>query len=178
MNKPKHIIIASKNPVKIKAVQAGFEKFFPSENFSFSGIDVPSNVSSQPMNHAETKEGAHNRALNAKIFEAHADYWVGIEGGVEANEEGMESFAWIFILDKNKVGVAKTASFFLPKRIVQLVQEGKELGEANDIIFEKHNSKQKNGAVGLLTANLIDRTGYYTEAVILALIPFFNKTLY
>jgi non-canonical (house-cleaning) NTP pyrophosphatase len=30
----------------------------------------------------------------------------------------------------------------------------------------------------LLTANLIDRTGYYTDAVILALIPFFNEALY
>ncbi|MGK0308683.1 MAG: non-canonical (house-cleaning) NTP pyrophosphatase, partial [Urechidicola sp.] len=40
------------------------------------------------------------------------------------------------------------------------------------------NSKQKNGAVGILTGNLIDRTQFYVEAMVLALIPFLNKEIY
>jgi non-canonical (house-cleaning) NTP pyrophosphatase len=59
-----------------------------------------------------------------------------------------------------------------------LIKEGKELGEADDIVFQKENSKQKTGAVGLLTGNVLDRTSYYKEAIILALIPFKNKDLY
>jgi len=58
------------------------------------------------------------------------------------------------------------------------VRQGKELGEADDLVFAKENSKQDNGAVGLLTGNVIDRTALYQQAVVLALIPFKNPHLY
>jgi inosine/xanthosine triphosphatase len=173
-----HVIVASRNPVKINAVKTGFEKVFPDEKFIVSGVSVASNVSDQPMTQSETKKGAFNRAKNARKDRVGASYWVGIEGGIQDSDTGMESFAWVYILSDKKIGIAKTASFFLPKQVAQLVHQGIELGEANDIVFDKHNSKQQNGAVGLLTANLIDRTSYYADAVILALIPFFNKELY
>lgn len=38
------------------------------------------------------------------------------------------------------------------------VAGGMELGEADDHVFERSNSKQEDGAVGLLTKGLIDRT--------------------
>ena len=47
------------------------------------------------------------------------------------------------------------------------------------ILFLKRNdSKKKNGAVGILTNNLIDRTKYYEEAVVLSLIPFIKNELF
>jgi non-canonical (house-cleaning) NTP pyrophosphatase len=49
---------------------------------------------------------------------------------------------------------------------------------ADDIVFSCSNSKQDNGAVGLLTDNVIDRAQLYEQAVILALIPFKNERLY
>ena len=61
---------------------------------------------------------------------------------------------------------------------MSLVREGKELGEADDIVFGKENSKQTYGAVGLLTGDVIDRTRFYEDAVVLALIPFRNPDLY
>ncbi|MEA2092675.1 MAG: DUF84 family protein, partial [Patescibacteria group bacterium] len=60
----------------------------------------------------------------------------------------------------------------MKKVIIELIKEGKELGEADDIVFQRNNSKQENGAVGILTGDVVDRTKCYTEAVILALIPF------
>ncbi len=45
-------------------------------------------------------------------------------------------------------------------------------------LFKKQNSKQQNGAVGLLTNDLITRETLYHQAVILALIPFLNQALY
>jgi non-canonical (house-cleaning) NTP pyrophosphatase len=53
-----------------------------------------------------------------------------------------------------------------------------ELGVANDMVFNETNSKQKNGAVGLLTHNQIDRVELYRAGVVLALIPFVNQGLY
>jgi inosine/xanthosine triphosphatase len=174
----KKVIIASKNPVKIQAVKNGFEKMFPSQEFEFISVSVPSNVADQPFSNDETFFGAQNRADNSSNEVKDADFYVGIEGGIEHVESEMEAFAWVVIKSADKYGKARTGTFFLPKQVVELITEGKELGEANDIVFRRNNSKQENGAVGILTGDVIDRTKYYTEAVILALIPFKNVYLY
>lgn len=174
----KKVIIASKNPVKIQAVKNGVEKMFPNQQFEFIGVSVPSNVSDQPLSNSETFLGAKNRANNASDIIKDAHFYVGIEGGIEQIENEMEAFAWIVVKSSNTYGKSKTATFFLPKEVVSLIKEGKELGEADDMVFHRTNSKQENGAVGILTGNIIDRTKYYTEAVILALIPFKNNDLY
>lgn len=174
----KKIIIASRNPVKINAAKIGFEKMFPDESFEFEGVSVSSDVSDQPADNQETMTGAINRAENAKKNFMSADYWVGIEGGIERKQGEMEAFSWVVIKSKELDGKARTGTFFLPKKIVDLIDEGKELSEADDIVFECTGSKQKNGSVGILTENIIDRTKYYTEAVILSLIPFKNPDIY
>jgi inosine/xanthosine triphosphatase len=172
------VIVASKNPVKINCTESAFKKAFH-EAINVEGISVPSNVADQPMTDAETLLGAKNRAMNAQLEVPDADYWIGIEGGVDQNQEGeMHAFAWVYITSSNHEGKAKTASFELPKKIAELVNQGIELGIADDMVFNRSNSKQKNGAVGILTNDLIDRASYYEPAVILALIPFLNPALY
>ncbi|MCK5475279.1 MAG: inosine/xanthosine triphosphatase [Candidatus Pacebacteria bacterium] len=174
----KKIIVASKNPVKINAVKIGFEKVFPDDDFEFEGISVPSDVSEQPKDDQETMLGALSRANNASSATSKADYWVGIEGGIQKYDKEMESFSWIVIKSDSVIGKAKTGTFFLPFEIVKMINAGKELGQAGDIVFGQTNLKQKGGAVGLLTDNIIDRTNFYSEAVVLALIPFKNPKLY
>ena len=172
------IIIASKNPIKINATKLGFQKVFANLDFECAGVSVPSDVSDQPMTNQETLQGATNRATHAKNDFPDAAFWVGIEGGIEKMGEEMMAFAWIVILSNEATGKARTGTFFLPPKVVELINQGKELGEADDIVFGHSNSKQKNGAVGILTGNLIDRTQFYVEAMVLALIPFLNKEIY
>ncbi|OIP23591.1 inositol monophosphatase [bacterium CG_4_10_14_0_2_um_filter_33_32] len=175
----KKIIIVSNNPVKIDATLKGFQKMFPSERFEIDTCNAVSGVKDQPDTDKESFRGAMNRVENSCRVIKEADFWVGIEGGIEEKEGEMEVFAWVVIKSADgKFGKGKTSTFFLPKRVAELIKQGKELGEADDIVFGKINSKQNNGAVGILTNNVIDRTKYYTEAVILALIPFKNKDLY
>lgn len=174
----KKVIIASENPVKIHAVEQGFEKMFPNSTFEYDGVSVPSGVADQPTIDDQTFKGALNRAENANKQNSEADYWVGIEGGIQKVGEEMEAFAWVVIKSKTKTGKSRTGTFFLPIPIVKLINDGKELGEADDIVFNRSNSKQEDGAVGILTGRIIDRTKYYLEAVILALIPFKNERLY
>jgi inosine/xanthosine triphosphatase len=174
----KKVIIASKNPVKIQSVKNGFEKMFLDQDFEFIGVSTPSGVADQPISNSETFLGAKNRANTIFAKFKDADFHVGIEGGIEQFENEMEAFAWIFIISKDKYGRARTGTFFLPNEVVNLIKEGKELGDADDIVFNRRNSKQESGAVGILTGDVIDRTKYYTEAVILALIPFKNVDLY
>jgi len=173
----KMIVVASKNPVKVQAALNGFRRMFATDDFEVKMVSVPSGVSDQPASNAETLAGAFNRARGAQQIEP-ADYWVGIEGGVEDAGAEMIAFAWVVVLSDGMQGKGRSGTFFLPDTVARLVREGKELGEADDIVFDKTNSKQDNGAIGILTGDVIDRTQLYEQAVILALVPFKNEQLY
>ena len=172
------LIIASTNPVKIAAAENGFRRMFPHQPLETQAINVASGVSVQPRSDLETLTGALNRAANAQQAVPDADYWFGIEGGLEDNGAELLAFAWIVVRSRDRISKGRTGAFCLPRAIADLVRQGKELGEADDLIFGQSNSKQAAGAVGLLTDNVIDRARLYEHAVILALIPFKNETLY
>ncbi|PTB80163.1 Maf/Ham1 [Trichoderma longibrachiatum ATCC 18648] len=182
------VVVASRNPVKISAATEAFRGMFPSAKFSFTGLSVPSGVADQPMTDAETLQGARNRAQNARDAEPQAEYWVGIEGGVDDSGGSMETFAWVVVLGRTKttgshsggverMGRARTAAFFQPEEVARLVRGGMELGPAGDQVFGSENSRQHSGSIGLLTGDLINRSAYYVPAVIAALIPFRNSRL-
>jgi inosine/xanthosine triphosphatase len=174
----KTIALASNNPVKVQATLSGFQKMFPDESFRVETVSVPSGVRDQPFSDEETLQGALNRAQNASRLVPAADYWAGIEGGVEETGGEMAAFAWVVVLTPRLVGKGRTGAFFLPSRVADLIRQGKELGEADDMVFGRSNSKQDVGAVGLLTGNVVDRARLYEQAVILALVPFKNPELY
>lgn len=174
----KKIVVASKNPVKIQCALDGFIEMFPSDEFEVTGVSVESGVSNQPKSDSETYMGALNRALNACRVISEADFWVGIEGGIQVVENEMMAFAWVVIRSSEQFGKARTGTFFLPNPVVNLILSGKELGEADDIIFNRRNSKQQNGAIGILTGDVLNRASFYKPAVIMALIPFKNADIY
>jgi inosine/xanthosine triphosphatase len=174
----KNIVLASKNPVKAQAALEGFQRMFPDELFKIHPVSVPSGVDDQPFSDAETLQGAWTRLENARREVPQADYWVGIEGGVEEVAGELFAFAWVVVRSATLQGKGRTGTFVLPQRVAELVHSGLELGAADDIVFERTNSKQENGAVGLLTGDVVDRAGFYEHAVVLALIPFKNAGLY
>jgi inosine/xanthosine triphosphatase len=175
----KRVYIGSLNPVKIKCTEIGFKSVFEVNSaYEFIGKEVASGVSDQPMTNSETLKGAENRARNLEAQFPDGDFFVGIEGGIQPTDDMMEAFAWIVIRDKQFMGKAQTSTFQLPPKIAALINEGIELGHADDLVFSRKNSKQGNGSVGILTNDIIDRVEYYRHAVILALIPFINNDLY
>jgi inosine/xanthosine triphosphatase len=151
---------------------------FPGEDFSFEGVSIDSWVSDQPMTDGETYSWAKNRVYNMKEQVSNADYYVGIEWGIEKQWNDMECFARVVIVSWEIVWKAKSAMFFLPDSMVELIDEWIELWEADDRIFGDINSKQKTGTVGKLTGDIITRTSYYVEPVILALIPHKKLDIY
>ena len=84
----------------------------------------------------------------------------------------------VVVLDRAHMGRGRSGAFLLPPKVAELVRQGVELGEADDRVFGCSNSKQQNGAIGLLTDDAIDRVGLYVPAVIFAFIPFKNAGLY
>jgi inosine/xanthosine triphosphatase len=172
------IVLTSTNPVKRNAVLTGFLRMFPDSEFYINSIEAPSGVSDQPLDSHETLQGALNRSAQAQEKFPDADFWVGIEGGVEPMAQGLASFAWIVVRSRLGLGLSRTGTFFLPPAVAELIREGKELGEADDIVFGRTDSKSENGAIGLLTGNIIDRAELYAHAVVLALVSFKNTDLY
>ncbi|MEL6251968.1 MAG: inosine/xanthosine triphosphatase [Bacteroidota bacterium] len=172
------LIIASQNPIKVNATLKGFQAMFPQESFEVEGVSIASGVSDQPMTDIETLQGAVNRAHHAKELYPQADFWIGIEGGLEERNQDYHAFAWVYVLNHQQKGQSRSASFQLPPQVRQLIRQGMELGDADDVVFGSKNSKQANGAVGLLSGDAIVRETLYIPAVTLALVPFRNQDLF
>lgn len=164
--------------MKIACAEKAFKTVFPYTSFKFIGKNASSGVCDQPLSDQETYSGAWNRAKNLKESHPEGDFWIGIEGGIEIIHNIMHAFAWMVVLNGRNHGEARSAPFPLPEKIKLLVDQGIELGQADDLVFKRSNSKQKDGAVGILTKGIINRTYYYEHALILALIPFVNQEFY
>jgi inosine/xanthosine triphosphatase len=174
----KTIVVASHNPVKGNATRAGFARMFPGVSFRLEPVSVDSGVSNQPMSEAETLQGAENRAKAARLAIPEGDFWVGIEGGIEDLSHGMLAHAWIVVLADGSEGKGRTGGFLLPETVASLVRGGMELGDANDQVFGRENSKQQEGAIGLLTERTLDRTELYEHGILLALAPLKSPAFY
>ncbi|EGQ8069185.1 non-canonical purine NTP phosphatase [Vibrio parahaemolyticus] len=164
------VVIASLNPAKINAVKSAFQSAFPQQAFEFVGISVPSEVADQPMTNEETHHGAVNRVKNAKVEMPTADFYVGLEAGIEGNV----TFAWMVIESDTHRGESRSASLMLPPEVLAQLADANELGDVMDKVFGTENIKQKGGAISLLTQNQLTRSSVYHQALILALIPFTN----
>ncbi|MCI9692091.1 inosine/xanthosine triphosphatase [Vibrio parahaemolyticus] len=164
------VVIASLNPAKINAVKSAFQSAFPQQAFEFVGISVPSEVADQPITNEETHRGAVNRVKNAKVEMPTADFYVGLEAGIEGNV----TFAWMVIESDTHRGESRSASLMLPPEVLAQLADANELGDVMDKVFGTENIKQKGGAISLLTQNQLTRSSVYHQALILALIPFTN----
>jgi inosine/xanthosine triphosphatase len=169
--------VGSANPIKLQAVREGAAAFFGS--VEVSGLRVESGVRAQPFGDEEMIAGASARAQAALDACPRASYGVGLEGGVVELREGMFACAWCAVVGRNGgFGVACTGRFQLPPRVAELVRGGMELGEADDAVFGRVNSKQNEGAVGILTHGTLTRAQFYASAVMLALVRFVNGEQY
>ncbi len=172
------VAVGSRNLVKANAVREGFGDLFgPVEA---CGVEAESGVPAQPKGDGMTRAGALHRAQQALAAIPAATYGVGLEGGITETDEGaMYCHAWCAIVDREgTVGWASTGRCELPPPVAALIREGLELGDADDRVFGRSNSKQGEGAVGLLTCGRIDRTAFYSPAVTMALARFLHRELY
>ncbi|HUC23874.1 MAG TPA: inosine/xanthosine triphosphatase [Streptosporangiaceae bacterium] len=171
------VAVGSLNPAKIEAARLAFGTLWPGVLDAVHGCDVLSGVAAQPMTDAETIRGARNRAIRA-IGRGDADYGVGIEGGLEQTEGSWFNSGWAVIVDRaGREGVGSTLRMQVPPALMELVQAGRELGEACDVVFGRTDANRAEGFVGFMTGNAIHRTGALCDAVIAALTPFLHPAL-
>lgn len=176
-------------------------------SLQLQGFGVESGVSAQPFGDEETQLGGKNRAKSAyerykEKFGHPPTLSVGLEGGLEWSPDKVVLWcmAWMccygkrtkelvelfsgadtssFVDDKDFIwGMAKTAMFPMPPPVTELVKQGLELGDADDKVFSRVNSKQGSGTVGILSNGTINRSAYYEHALILALVPWIRPDVY
>jgi inosine/xanthosine triphosphatase len=176
-NKIMHIFVGSTNPVKINAVINAASGTWP--DVVVIGINVPSGIEEQPMSDKETRMGAQNRAMAvlqaglqqyASINKTEA-LGIGLEGGVFVDDENnMWSTVWIAVTDHTrKFWESNGARFPVPQIIAEKIQAGGEMGPIVTQLVGEADVRQKQGMIGVITNNFVDRTEEYTSITKMAL---------
>lgn len=164
------VVVGSRNPVKLAAVQDVLAAVFP--ELAVVGVAVSGGVREQPWGDDETRRGALMRAHTALSQQA-ADFAVGLEGGLVETPVGLMTCAWAAMINPaGQVGYGGGVRMLLPPSVVTLVHELGELGPAMDALIAEHNTKQNQGAVGILSAGLSNRRQAYAQLVAMAAAPF------
>jgi len=170
------VAVGSLNSAKIEAVRLAFSALWPGEVLNVRACDVSSGVAAQPMTDAETILGARNRAA-AALGVAQADYFVGIEGGLQKTEGCWFNSGWAVVVDAaGREGLGSTLRMPVPRPLIDLVLAGRVLGEACDVVFGPGGGQRAEGFVGAMTGNAIHRAGALRDAVIAALTPFLSAS--
>jgi inosine/xanthosine triphosphatase len=167
------IIIGSKNPAKIQAVQNAFLN-----DYLFDMVDVPSGVSAQPFSDDETIKGAINRAENALQI-GNGDIAIGLEGGVNETTYGLMLCNWGALKLKGQPPfIAGGARILLPEGIALRIRNGEELGPVMEDYAQKQNVRKKEGAIGIFTNGKIDRIEMFTHVtkLLAGQLEYFYKT--
>ena len=131
-------------------------------------LDVPSEISEQPISSLETKQGSINRAKNAFEKCNNADFALGIEVGYHPNKNGdYKMHCWATIDDGNgKQITCKSYSLLLPKPYQDLLKRGEYLCHyVDDMKFNRTNPITR-----LAYEAVDDRKIFITSAIKSALI--------
>lgn len=174
------IAVGSSNPVKVKAVERVFSKFY---EVTVLMVPVSSEVPPQPVGLDVTIRGAVSRARNALALSESAELGVGIEAGllqVPGTLSGYMDQQFAAIADRSgRVTLGGGPSFEYPSAIVsRVLGEGIEVGTAMDQLTGVEELGQKQGAIGYFSKGHLDRTSLTEQAVLMALLPRVNQRLY
>jgi inosine/xanthosine triphosphatase len=164
------VSVGSANPVKVAATERALAD---RGEAVVESVPVDSGVSEQPTGHAETAEGAENRAERA-LADGGYDLGVGIEGGVARFDgtDGLYLIMWAAVTDGDQMGRGAGPSLRLPDGVADRVDAGEELGPVMDDLLGESGVARDRGAAGALTDGIIDRESALAHAVAGALGPF------
>ncbi|MFX0184278.1 MAG: DUF84 family protein [Candidatus Hodarchaeota archaeon] len=179
------VFIISKNPVKIQASREAFSFFY--ENPSFTSLEteeynqIGDYFNSQPIGDVETFEASRKRVNYARSLHSEFDYYVGIEGGIALTiQKKPRIIVYCSIGTHAFIETVRGCEIPLPYQWYnQLITTTQiELGDLITEVSGISNIKQKQGAVGFLTNNVIKRVDIIKQSVIMALIPFLQPNLF
>ncbi|MBI3260895.1 inosine/xanthosine triphosphatase [Candidatus Berkelbacteria bacterium] len=170
------VAIGSASSVKIRATQLAFTEAFG--RVKVIAIETSSGVRDQPITRAEALEGATNRA-KAALHKAHADFGVGIEGGVYRSKGRYFTAAPVVVLSHDgRIGISASNPLELPPVVAAKVKRGGEVGPIMDELLGIADTKKKFGIIGYLTNGMVPRHIAYATALKVALAKFVKPEFY
>jgi len=174
------VVVGTSNPVKTKAVKRVLSKFY---DVSVLSRNVPSGVPPQPVGLEETLRGAVSRASSALGLVDGAELGVGIEAGlipVPSTLSGYMDQQFAALADPSgRITIGAGPSFEYPTSLVaRVLKEGIEVGTAMDQLTGIHELGKKQGGIGYFSHGHLTRTQLTELAVLMALLPRINATLY
>src|SRR5699024_2244379 len=117
----------------------------------------------QPFGDKETKHGALHRARFARDA-AHSSYGIGLEGGVMLVEDQLFLCNWGVIVDSaGNSYSASGARVELPQHFTTKLKSGTELSDLMDSYVNRTDIRHHEGAIGIFTNNLVDRSTIFTH---------------
>jgi len=149
------VAVGSTNPVKVKAVEEAL-------GLEVVPVKAESGVSPTPTSIEEMVKGAVNRAKRA-FSVGGVVMGVGIEGGLYRAGDWWFLTAFAAVWDGKREGVGHGFGLPIPHSLVERTRE-KELGEVMEELSSK-GVKEREGAVGVLTRNYLERKDMLVWAV-------------
>jgi len=170
------IAVGSLNPIKIAAARSVLLRIYPEAEVE--GVTVESGVSEMPLTEEEAIAGARRRARAARELLG-ADLGIGFEGGAADFAGRLMTAGWAAVHDGKSFGIGGGGHLQLPGEVARMIREEQlELGTAIDRLIGGENTKQKAGAIGILTRGLSSRQQAYESILIYALAPFISPRWY
>jgi non-canonical (house-cleaning) NTP pyrophosphatase len=149
--------------------------------------DVEHDTPAMPLSLHHLLEGSRRRAEGAVLaLRAEgraADLAVGMEGGLELREdEGARRaflMSWAYVTDGRHGAFGCGGAIEVPAAVVgRVVDEGLELSAVIDALVAQDDTRSRQGAWGVLTRGLLDRTRSFEVALVNAMAPFYNQGIY
>lgn len=170
-----------------EAVDAMAQLLDPGVVIEIVGVEVDSGVSHTPLSREESMRGARQRA-EALIEIARRDgqgwnYFVGLEGGLDATSENGERRvfleSWAYVSDGQRGHFGRSGAVELPEALAdEVFVKGVELSSAIDRFAGEAGIRDAQGAWGVLSGNRITRQEAFRVALIAAFAPFLNQRIY
>ncbi len=173
------IVVGSQNPAKLDAVREAFARLYPTTACHVVGVQVPPGP--PPYTERNVRAGARHRMHQARMARPHADFWVGVEAGVQPASQGpWFMVAWIAVEDAaGRISEARAGTFPLPPAVIHALRAGKTVEEAlAQTLLEEDSHRRRHGLVGVLSSGLLSRRDLYVQGVLLALLPWRRPELW
>lgn len=151
-------------------------------------FDASADAPPMPLSLDELLDGARSRAQLAleavRELGKPAFLGIGLEGGIDLRRNdvtGRRGFlmSWAYVTDGRRGAHGCGGAIEMPTPLLDaVVEDGVELSEAIDAFAQRIDVRSKEGAWGVLTRGMLDRTRSFETAITNALAPFYNEDAY
>lgn len=157
----KKVLLGSLNPVKVESAKQVLEPL----GFEVESQGADSGVAKQPFSDDETILGARNRAKSIRSVDSNC-ITIGLEAGVQEQDDKLILVNWGVLIDEDgNEYLAGGTRIPISEDIAKYLYRGYELAEAIDLITNLKDVRSKQGSIGVMTNNLVQRTDIFTHII-------------